>query len=285
MIVCQKSRARPRSMPQVFNDLTFRELSMTNTLVNGQPNSFVPATPFLPAVEWFKLLSAAWITLLAFFYLLPGVDIQTSEVFFKETACQPWLSAERICGYFPYSRSDILIVLRKLFFYAPGLIALYLLCRLLDNFQHHGATYCRKKTRELSTALIAFLTGPILVVNVFLKDVSNRPRPHQTDFFGGLERFMPAGDFQGACDRNCSFVSGEAAGAGWIACLILLLPAPWRPVLGPPLVAVSLIPPALRLSFGGHYLSDVILGWLSSLVAYAAVAAYFEMSQQKIKRL
>ncbi len=234
--------------------------------------------------HWLVLLSTAWIILLAAFHFLPQVDLRVSDAFFRETACHYWIPTERICGHFPYSRHDIFVGLRRVLFYTPAIAAVYLVMVLSQNLQHHGATYCRRKTREISIALISFLAGPIIAVNVIIKEISSRPRPHQTDFFGGMERFTAAGDFGGACDRNCSFISGEAAGAGWLACLVVLLPRPLRPVLGPPIVALSLISPALRLSFGGHYLSDVTLGWLSSLVAYAAVATCFEMSQQKIKR-
>lgn len=234
--------------------------------------------------EWLLLLIILWSGLLFAFYALPKIDLQVSDAFFKETACHYWIHVERICGYFPYSRQDIFVALRKVLFYTPALAAFYLLVVLLQNLQHHGATYCRHMTRKICIALISFLAGPLVIVNLVIKELSSRPRPHQTDSFGGEASFMAAGSFQGACDSNCSFISGEAAGAGWIACLIVLMPRPLRPVLGPPLIALSLLSPALRLAFGGHYLSDVVLGWLSSLVIYAAVATCFEMSQQKIKR-
>ncbi|MBB3453782.1 membrane-associated phospholipid phosphatase [Rhizobium sp. BK313] len=31
--------------------------------------------------------------------------------------------------------------------------------------------------------------------------------------------------------------------------------------------------PALRVAFGGHYLSDAVLGWLSSLVIFSSLLA------------
>ncbi|MGK6312768.1 phosphatase PAP2 family protein [Neorhizobium sp. DT-125] len=232
---------------------------------------------------WFVALMGAWWLLLAIFHLFPQLDLWTADAFFIEAACGSPSAEVRICGSFPYGTQAAFVVIRRALFYLPPVIALYLLCRLIANSQHHGATYCRRKTRDCSIALTAFLLGPLVLVNMILKEVSDRPRPHQTDLFGGRDVFMPAGDFQGACDGNCSFVSGEAAGAGWLACLIVLLPKPLRPVLGPPLIVISLISPALRTSFGGHYLSDVTLGWLSSLVIYAGVAACFEMSQPRRK--
>jgi lipid A 4'-phosphatase len=232
---------------------------------------------------WLVALSSVWMALFILFNLFPKLDLQASNVFYREAACRFPETVERVCGYFPYSREAALKIIRQILFYAPAIAAIWLLVRLLDNFQHHGATYCRKKTREISIALFAFIAGPLFLVNSVLKEISNRPRPRQTDLFGGSESFFAAGNFGGTCGGNCSFVSGEAAGAGWIACLVLFLPKSLRPVLGPPIVVLSLLSPYLRVAFGGHYLSDVVLGWLLSLVVYAAVATYFEMSQQKIK--
>ena len=89
---------------------------------------------------------------------------------------------------------------------------------------------------------------PQILVNLLLKSYSGRPRPHQTDLFGGDLPFMPAGSFSGQCENNCSFISGEAAGAGWLICLIPLLPPRLRLALAPGIIAVSLLP--------------VFIGWL-----------------------
>ncbi|MEN9895310.1 MAG: hypothetical protein RIR97_1162, partial [Pseudomonadota bacterium] len=47
-----------------------------------------------------------------------------------------------------------------------------------------------------------------LIVNLLLKAHSGRPRPVNTDLFGGTEMFMAAGSFGGSCQSNCSFISG-----------------------------------------------------------------------------
>jgi membrane-associated phospholipid phosphatase len=84
--------------------------------------------------------------------------------------------------------------------------------------------------------------------------------------------FMAAGNFGGSCQSNCSFISGEAASAGWLLCVIPLLPPKFRRMLAAPLIAISLATPALRVAFGGHYLSDVMLGWLLSPIVFLALA-------------
>ncbi|MEI9804295.1 MAG: hypothetical protein WDN48_07260 [Pseudolabrys sp.] len=57
--------------------------------------------------------------------------------------------------------------------------------------------------------------GPGLAVNVLLKDHWGRPRPIDVTQFGGMDKFVPWWDPRGACPNNCSFVSGDVAGAFW----------------------------------------------------------------------
>ena len=137
---------------------------------------------------------------------------------------------------------------------------------------------------KLGLMLVSLLLGPYVLVNLLIKEFSGRPRPYQTDIFGGDMVFMPAGSFGGECARNCSFVSGEGAAAGWLFCLILLLPSRNRLLLVPLILFGSLFTPALRVAFGGHYLSDVILGWLSSLVVVALVMGVAEVLRLMKKR-
>lgn len=122
-----------------------------------------------------------------------------------------------------------------------------------------------------------------MLVNFILKSHWGRPRPLETIDFGGALHFVQAGSMAGECASNCSFVSGEAAGAGWLLCLLFLVPRPLRLVLFGPLAAISLLAPALRLAFGAHYLSDVILGWLSSFVVFAGVLALADSPQPEKK--
>jgi len=115
--------------------------------------------------------------------------------------------------------------------------------------------------------LIATLAiGPGLVVNLSLKDHWHRPRPYQTQDFNGPDAFKPWYDDQGGCRRNCSFVSGEAATGFWMVAPASVLPPPWR---GPAIVAAfafGVCASLLRMAFGGHYLSDVLLGGLVTLI-------------------
>ncbi|MCM2473964.1 phosphatase PAP2 family protein [Rhizobium sp. CG5] len=230
-----------------------------------------------PALQWALRFAALWFLLLATFHAFPQIDIAVARFFFRPFTCLEPQASALACGHFPNAGEQILVRLRKVLFYLPSLSAVFLLWLLIECLQQHGATYQRAKTRTISLTLLSFVIGPYILVNLILKSISGRPRPNETDLFGGDLGFTAAGTFDGLCDSNCSFVSGEAAGAGWLACLVILLPARLRPVLGPPILVLSVTMAAMRVSFGGHYLSDVMLGWLLSVTVFAATFATFQL--------
>ena len=116
--------------------------------------------------------------------------------------------------------------------------------------------------RGLAFMALSFALGPGLLVNTVLKDHSHRPRPYQTAAFGGTLAFRPFYRFNGACTRNCSFVSGEGAAGAWTIAPALLTPPSVRAVA----IVASLVLAAsmgtLRMEFGGHYLSDTLFALL-----------------------
>ena len=125
--------------------------------------------------------------------------------------------------------------------------------------------------RAMIFLIATMIIGPGLIVNVGLKDHWHRPRPVQTRDFNGASPFTPWYDDKGACKKNCSFVSGEAATGFWMVAPASMLPPPWR---GPAIVAAFAFgfgASLLRLAFGGHYLSDVLLGGLITLIVIEIV--------------
>jgi lipid A 4'-phosphatase len=125
--------------------------------------------------------------------------------------------------------------------------------------------------RALIFLIATMVIGPGLIVNLGLKDHWHRPRPAQTQDFNGPNPFRPWYDDNGACKKNCSFVSGEAATGFWMVAPASVLPPPWR---GPAIVgafAFGFGASLLRLAFGGHYLSDVLLGGLITLIVIEVV--------------
>jgi lipid A 4'-phosphatase len=125
--------------------------------------------------------------------------------------------------------------------------------------------------QTIAVLLLTMLIGPGLLANLILKDHSHRPRPVQIEEFGGSMEFRPWYRFDGNCQNNCSFVSGEAAEAFW-----MLAPASF---LAPPLLAYGIAAAAifgtavgvLRMAYGGHFFSDVVLAGLLMILLIGAV--------------
>src|SRR3954464_12487742 len=79
----------------------------------------------------------------------------------------------------------------------------------------------RLPQRVIPGRIVLFLVstlalGPGLLANVILKDHWHRPRPVQVVEFGGSKPYVDWWDPRGGCERNCSFVSGEASAAAWM---------------------------------------------------------------------
>lgn len=107
--------------------------------------------------------------------------------------------------------------------------------------------------------LIATLAlGPGLIVNGVLKEKWGRSRPIDVPQFAGEERFTPWWDPRGTCPKNCSFVSGDGAGAFWMVAPAVLAPPQWRAVATTAALAFGAGVGLLRMAFGGHFFTDVV---------------------------
>ncbi|WP_455872683.1 phosphatase PAP2 family protein [Rhizobium yanglingense] len=230
-------------------------------------------------------LFCLWWTLLLIFHTFPQVDILASWHFFLVDTCKASDAAAQVCGHFPSRQTAFLDTLRTIFFRLPYVVAAVQLAMLIACYWRHGATFNALRARNLKIALASLLLGPGLIANVILKEHWGRPRPIETLNFGGTLDFVQAGSLAGKCISNCSFVSGEAASAGWLLCLVMLIPQPARTGLFLPILAISFLTPLMRLSFGAHYLSDIVLGWLLAIVVFAGVYAFTEFITQAQKIL
>jgi membrane-associated PAP2 superfamily phosphatase len=107
--------------------------------------------------------------------------------------------------------------------------------------------------------LIATLAlGPGMLVNVIAKDYWGRPRPIEVQQLGGKQAFVAWWDPRGTCPTNCSFVSGDVAGAFWSIAPAALAPAPWRPLAYAAAIAFGSGMGVIRMLFGGHFFTDVV---------------------------
>jgi lipid A 4'-phosphatase len=104
---------------------------------------------------------------------------------------------------------------------------------------------------------LSLALGPGLIVNAILKDNWGRARPSQVTEFGGARNFTPAFVIAGQCQRNCSFVSGDAS-IGFATLALALLVARRRTVAVAAAVGLGAALGAMRIGQGGHFFSDVV---------------------------
>ncbi len=112
--------------------------------------------------------------------------------------------------------------------------------------------------------------GPGLLVNVILKEGTSRPRPVQTQEYGGTQAFRAVGEFA-APDGGHSFPSGHAStGFYWLGLCVYLRPQRKRLALvfGALGTTQGLLMGVGRMAQGGHWASDVL--WSAAAVVFTA---------------
>lgn len=118
---------------------------------------------------------------------------------------------------------------------------------------------------------ILFLTatlalGPGLTVNLILKEFWHRPRPQDTDLFGGAHPFGLPWMWEGGCRTDCSFPSAESSASMWLVAVALVMPPARRRLVLAAVLVWAVVISGNRIAFGGHYLSDVLIAWSLTLL-------------------
>lgn len=205
---------------------------------------------------FFALVIGAAVAIL--FTVFPAWDLAITAPFWDRAhrafplAAAPWAQSARALGnYIPWLLA------------APAFAALVLKF-LLPR---------RRMILPARAAVLLALTmalGPGLVVNGILKAHWGRPRPVHTEEFGGADAFKAWYQTDGACPANCSFISGEGALGFWlVAPASLLPPGPVRAVALVGALVFGAAAGGLRLTFGGHYFTDVVFSGVVVIVIVA----------------
>lgn len=181
----------------------------------------------------------------AYFVMLPGVDLAVTRLVYDPVAG------------FTAASDPALRALRKSSSWVLGLTLLGLIVVAVRGWW----TGWREAKKALFLISGLALASGVLVNGLF-KASWGRARPIQIEAFGGEAEFTRAWVITDQCATNCSFVSGEASSAAWIAAVaIVMTPQRWRAILIPVAFAYAAALSFNRLLFGGHFLSDIVLSW------------------------
>ncbi|WP_395945194.1 phosphatase PAP2 family protein [Brevundimonas sp.] len=228
----------------------FTAVSAPQTVRSGA-RAFALGLPRLPRLSSEEAAIAAAATIVglsAAFLMFPGVDLAVSDLFHRSRD-----------GFF-LSDNPALRALRKSSTFVMSLMLLAAIGRWIWRV-------VRRRKADLAARRALFVIGglalgPGLVVNSVFKELWGRARPVDVQVFGGHDAFTAAWAPSDACQSNCSFISGEGAGAAWmVAAALVLAPRRWRPVAVGLALAYAVSLSANRIAFGGHFLSDVLLSW------------------------
>ncbi len=180
------------------------------------------------------------------FSAFPGIDLAVSGLFHRSD------------GTFLFARPGAGEVVRDLL-----RVIFWLACLAAVVGFVMGAFFSRKLFGWgfAAWAYIALcaLVGPGLVANLGFKDHWGRARPVHVTQFGGTKQFTPPLLRTDQCERNCSFVSGEASNIFVLGFAIALLAeAARRRRLFWAAIAAGSFAGLIRIGAGGHFLSDVV---------------------------
>jgi lipid A 4'-phosphatase len=202
---------------------------------------------------------ALGLALAALFAVYPSWDMRVAEWFFDPQSAE-----------FPVAVSHEWNVVRRAANWVPFLLLLPALFILLRKLIFPSERMLMEPSIMLYL-LGSFLIGPGLTSNVLLKENWGRPRPNAVQQFAGAATFQPWWRPSGTCKRNCSFVSGEASQAFWTMAPASLAPPQVRPFALGGAVVFGTAVGSLRVVFGRHFVTDVVLAGLITLLVVVAL--------------
>ena len=196
-----------------------------------------------------------------FFILFPKFDIFFSKLFFFE---EKFISEKYV--FIRSLRSflkDSMIVFS---------IVSFLLIMVNFFFKKKKKPILKPRTRLI---LIGFIVGPVigcgLIANFYFKDNWGRARPINIQEFGGEKIYTQPFIISDQCERNCSWISGEASAAFSFITGTIILKSPIFLILN---IIFGIIVSFCRIAMGGHFLSDNIFA-MNFMIYLAILYKYF----------
>jgi membrane-associated PAP2 superfamily phosphatase len=225
--------------------------------------------------EWLGLAVLVAIATLAF-ELWPQADLRVSAWFYEQGVFQgsQWLWARLLYHGMP-------LVGGMLAAAALLIIVAALVARLM-----HKKWVPVSRLRQSIFGLLVVVLGVGLLVHDGLKDNWGRARPMDVQAFGGSKIYQPPLRPSDQCDRNCSFVSGHAAGGFALMAIGMLgsRRSRWRWWIAG--MSAGCLVGLARIVEGRHFMGDVIFaGLLIWAVCLLLRQVWLWLRLRKMKRM
>lgn len=218
-------------------------------------------------------VSVAIALVMVTFTVFPILDLAPSEYFYMPGPVS-WNNSAWNCRGYALACQPALVLIRDFLHVLPLILGTMLLLPIGWYLWRRHSLFDRHVLRY-GTAFWSLVIGNLLVVDFLLKEHWGRPRPYH-QYIGEARfesySFMPVGDWGGACVSNCSFVSGEANALFWMVCATAILPAGIRKPAFIVALVLATAGSMLRVAFGAHYISDVVVGGLLAALIFSLIA-------------
>lgn len=222
------------------------------------------------SISWWWLIAVilAAVVITAIFWIDPAIDLHVSAFFFKH-------------GAFVYHNfywfNFIRHLLNTLVWLTCAVCAVGFLLSLI--FKGRLTFF---KARICLYILLCFALAPGLIVNTLLKNNWGQPRPLQITQFGGTKHYEKAWVISNQCPTNCAFVCGDCAAAFAFFAFVPLLRR--RKTALSVVSAFALLIGFIRISQGGHFLSDVLLAYcIDFVVIFLLYKAFFRSDTKHLR--
>ena len=184
----------------------------------------------------------------------PGVDLRVSRLFYDD-------------GFYMADQAWARLLHASVPWFVIGSLGLAAAAYALNRFL--GWNLLGMEGKKLVYLLLVLAFGAGLVVNATFKSEFGRARPRDLVEFGGSARFTPAYVPSSNCSRNCSFSSGDGAGAFFA--LAFAATANRRRTFRAAAAGFGILVSASRIASGAHFLSDTVVSFFVMLVVSDAL--------------
>jgi lipid A 4'-phosphatase len=234
------------------------------------PTAFDPAAFRSSRVRWSFRIGLAILVLLV---LVPAIDFYVSRLFYDPAIGFVWRNQpvpEFLHNAIQIAARVIGAVTLLAFLYTAG----------RSVWAKLPVTLLRLGPRSWAFLFLGLVLGPGLVANVVLKDNWSRARPIQVQEFGGHQHYSPPLVISDQCEKNCSFVAGDAAMGFYLQIVAYVVALRFSGPLFAAGMAAGLSAGLLRIGMGAHFFSDVIYAGVFMTLTIAGLhAAMFGPAQ------